>query len=239
MAHKYEHVSTGNGFSVLNNGVKTAVINQDGTLNGTSVIDDGSVTANKLASTLNLTGKTVTVDALRNLSNVGTAGTGVTAVEYGDGKSHVTVLTLSSVAMGTITGGADQALGALIYTFPAGAHVHEVAYMSVGLTTAGATKTDTPDVGIGSVVGSGVNATLNAVGATSEDYITGQTAADANGTATVAMTAATAGYGVGISLNASGDVKAVYLNAADTWAAGAAGALTADGTVVLKWTDIA
>ncbi len=48
--HSYEFVTTGNGVSVLNNGVKTAVINQDGTLNGSSVIDAGSITAEKLAS---------------------------------------------------------------------------------------------------------------------------------------------------------------------------------------------
>lgn len=34
MAHKFEHVSTGGGFSVLNNGVKTEVIAQDGTIKG-------------------------------------------------------------------------------------------------------------------------------------------------------------------------------------------------------------
>lgn len=50
MAHKFEHVSTGNGFSVLNNGVMTPVINQDGTLNGSAVIDDLSITTNKLAA---------------------------------------------------------------------------------------------------------------------------------------------------------------------------------------------
>jgi len=34
MAHKFEHVSTGAGFSVLNDGVKTEVIAQDGTIKG-------------------------------------------------------------------------------------------------------------------------------------------------------------------------------------------------------------
>ena len=34
MAHKFEHVSTGGGFSVLNDGVKTEVIAQDGTIKG-------------------------------------------------------------------------------------------------------------------------------------------------------------------------------------------------------------
>ena len=34
MAHKFEHVSTGAGFSVLNDGVKTEVIAQDGIIKG-------------------------------------------------------------------------------------------------------------------------------------------------------------------------------------------------------------
>ena len=50
MSHKYSHVSTGGGFSVLNGSVKTPVINQDGTLNGSAVIDDASVTSAKLSA---------------------------------------------------------------------------------------------------------------------------------------------------------------------------------------------
>jgi len=50
MAHKYEHVSTGAGFSVKNGGTTTQVINQDGTLNGGAVIDAASVTTDKLAA---------------------------------------------------------------------------------------------------------------------------------------------------------------------------------------------
>lgn len=42
MAHKKEFISTGGGFSVLNNGVKTEVIAQDGTIKG-------KVTASKLS----------------------------------------------------------------------------------------------------------------------------------------------------------------------------------------------
>ena len=34
MAHKKEFISTGGGFSVLNDGVKTEVIAQDGTIKG-------------------------------------------------------------------------------------------------------------------------------------------------------------------------------------------------------------
>ncbi len=50
MGHKYEHISTGNGFSVKNGATTTPVINQDGTLNGSAVIDAASVTSAKLAA---------------------------------------------------------------------------------------------------------------------------------------------------------------------------------------------
>lgn len=181
----------------------------------------------------------VVANRVQNVANVGTAGTGVTAKEYGDGYDHVTVLTLADVAVGTITGSTNEAFGALIYTFPAGVHVHEVTYMTVGLTTAGTTTTDTPDVGIGSVIGTGAVSVLSGT-ATFEDYVTGQTAGDCAGTATTAgPLGATAGVLTGISLNKAADVKAVHINCADGWAAGATGALTADGTVVIKWSALA
>jgi len=174
-----------------------------------------------------------------NTGRVGTAGTNVTVEEFGDGRNHTTVLTLTSTAMGTIAGAGAAAFGALVYTFPAGVHVHEVSYQSVGVTTAGGTKSDTPELGIGSLIGSGANATLNAVGATAHDYITATAAAAADGTPLVlGPVGAVAGILTGISLNAVGDTKAVNFNAADTWAAGAAGALTADGTITLKWTSL-
>lgn len=197
--------------------------------------DDGHLDLDADVS-VDINGTLLTTGASTTSSGVGTPGTGVTAAEYGDSRFHMSVLTLTNVAVGTIAGAGNAAFGALIYTFPAGVHLHKVSYMSVGLTTAGATKTDTPDVGIGSVVGSGAQALLSGVGATSEDYITGQTAADVNGTATlVGPVGAVAGLMTGISLNKAADVKAVYLNAADGWDAGAAGALTATGTVVLTW----
>ena len=49
MAHFNEVITTENGLYVENNGTKTPVINQDGTLNGSAVIDDDSVTNAKLA----------------------------------------------------------------------------------------------------------------------------------------------------------------------------------------------
>lgn len=172
--------------------------------------------------------------ASTNTDNAGTAGTNVTAVEYGDGFHHITVLTLTNTSLGTPNAGNNLALGALIYTFPAGTHVHYTTYSNVGFT-AGTEQTDTPDVGIGSVIGSGVIALLN--GGTMEDYITGQTwASTLDGTAEIdGPLGATAGILTGISLNASGASKAVNLNAADGWHASIIGNLTANGTVILVW----
>ncbi len=50
MAHKSEFIATGNGFSVKNGNTVTPVINQDGTLNGGTVIDNGSISLAKLAA---------------------------------------------------------------------------------------------------------------------------------------------------------------------------------------------
>ena len=100
--------------------------------------------------------------------------------------------------------------------------------------------TDTPDVGMGSVVGSGAVVTLDGT-ATFEDTLTGQTWA-------VALTGvlqtsgapmgATAGLMVGIALNDTGDVKDLFLNVADGWAAGITGNLTASGTIVINWETV-
>jgi len=48
MAHKKEFVATGGGYSVKNGSTVTPVINQDGTLNGSAVIDDLSITTAKI-----------------------------------------------------------------------------------------------------------------------------------------------------------------------------------------------
>lgn len=50
MAHKASFISTVGGYSVKNGTTVTPVINQDGTLNGSAVIDDLSITTSKLAA---------------------------------------------------------------------------------------------------------------------------------------------------------------------------------------------
>lgn len=164
---------------------------------------------------------------------VGTAGTGVTAVHHGDGRNITTVLTMSAGTVDPPTAAAAEGHGHLMYTFPAGAHIHEITYVSMALQGGGTVDTDTPVIGVGNTIASGAISSLignpNFI-----DYITEVTSADCNGTATVTMTAATAGYGTGISLNVAANTKTVYFNYADTWAG--SDTLTATGTVTLKWT---
>lgn len=188
-----------------------------------------------LMFTLSGTGVPSFAAPVRNSSGVGTAGTGVSAVEYGDGQTHQTVLSLATV-LPAIAGGADLGVGVLIYTLPAGAQVIESAYMSVSITqTEGHIDADTPDVGLGTVIASGAVAVLGGT-ATFEDIITGQTAADCAGTATVKTSIPTAGVSL---IREAGDAKTIYLNVADGWAASGDAAALLGGTVVINWRTMA
>lgn len=170
-------------------------------------------------------------------SSYGVAGAATVSVAtVGDGRDFTTVLTLTNFIVGALAGAAAAlGIGSKVFTFPAGAHIHYVSYMSLGLTAAGTTKT--PDLGIGSVIASGAVAVLGGT-ATFEDYITGQTAADIAGTAAVKTSVATAGALTGISINEVGSVKDVFVNAAATWSANNTGNLTASGTITFKWTKL-
>ena len=171
----------------------------------------------------------LSVASITTDANIGEAGSGVTAVEYGDGRIHQTVLTVSS-NLGSIAGGAALGLGHLVYTLPAGAIVVESAYMSMALDEDdGHITNDTPDIGIGTTVASGENATLQAVGAAAENILTGQTANDCNGTAEVKTVADQV-----LVIEAGGD-HTVYFNVADTWAASGENDCAIAGTIVLNW----
>ena len=193
---------------------------------------DGSAEANStvsVAAVLNSGGDLVTA------SNVGTVGAGtVVAAEYGDGFNHTTVLTLTAFVVGTPNAGNNSAIGGLIYTLPAGVNVHQTSYYNIGLTVGGV-QTDTPEIGIGSVVGSGAIATLD--NGTMEDYVISNAwSSTLDGSAEVfGPVGAQAGVLTGISLNKAADVKEIYLNSADGWNAGLTGDMTADGTIILIW----
>lgn len=216
----------------------------DGVTPGTATASKAVVLdANKDIATLrdvtmrDLTAEDIVMSGdLTTTQNVGTANTGVTAVEYGNGVQHVTVLTVSQVDALTLDDDAALADGYLLYTFPAGVIVVNNAYMSMAITAGSSDlQADTPDVGLGTLEGSDAQATLDADDAACENIITGQTAADANGTATVATIG-----GVSLAITAAAD-HTVFFNAAATWSDDEQTDLTADiaGTVVLEWTLLA
>ena len=175
-------------------------------------------------------------------TNLGVVGTGVTAVEYGDAYHHTTVLTVSQTnAAGLVTGdNVALASGYLLYTFPAGAIVVHNAYMSMGITATVEQAADTPDVGLGTTIGVGAVATLD-TNPGFENILTGKTATNSSGTATVGQdicnsTGATGGLNIG-----AGNPHTVYFNIADTWADDTSADLSVDiaGTVVINWTFLA
>lgn len=175
------------------------------------------------------TGYNITPQAM---TPAGTPATGFTAVEGGFGAFHRTTLTINTT-LGAIAGGAALALGKLAYTLPAGAKIVKSAYGSIILDELdGNITADTPDVGLGTTLASGANALLSTAGATTEDILTGQTAADCNGTATVKTVANQ------IKVIETGDAHTIYLNVADTWAAGGEAACPVTGTIVLEWYSV-
>lgn len=108
-------------------------------------------------------GVTVT-QQLRTGANNGAAGTGVTAVEFGDGTVHQTVLTLTLTGANDldIADGADAGASAVIYTFPEG-HIRIVG-VTVNLSSTvnnvfEATPNDVFDIGVGTAA-AGADATL-------------------------------------------------------------------------------
>lgn len=159
-------------------------------------------------------------------TNVGTAGTNVTAAEYGSGSFHKTVLTLSNVTLLSTTAAA-KAGGALIYTLPAGAVVTKSESISIALTaTLGVDTTDTPVIGIGTTIGAGSVAVLTGT-AGFVNMMASQTMADCNGTTKVKT--------VNTSLVVeTADPHIIHLNAANTWAG--IDTIKASGTVTIEWT---
>lgn len=185
----------------------------------------------------------VTVGQVKTADNVGTVTTGATtsAVEYGWDRKHITVLTLTAFAVGTSGDNANLAFGASMYTFPAGNIQVDHTSLVGGLTCAISVTTDTPEIGIGTVVASGAAATLTT--ATWENLVDGGAAGGTTDADTVLPdVAGTAIQKTNLStirpiIQASGGAaRAVFLNVADGWAdVDAAGACTFTGTVTIEW----
>lgn len=162
-------------------------------------------------------------------------GATITAVTNGDGRNFTTQLTLTATPI-TIGDNAALAVGVLVYTLPAGAQVIDYCRISCGLTAADAAyAADTPEIGLGTTLAAGPNATLTAAGATTENLIEGTAIADCTGTAYVETTIPTAAVPFVTELLGA---KTLYLNFADTWANGASQAATITGTITIKWTQM-
>ena len=160
-------------------------------------------------------------------SNVGTAATGTTPTEYGNDHFRKTVLAVSTT-LPAIAGGADLAVGKLLYTFPAGTIWIRNVYMSLAITQSeGNITADTPDGGLGTVIASGAVAVLSGT-ATFENILTGQTFNDCDGAAETTAAAVDL-------LIKTADAHTVHFNVADGWAASGDAAAALAGTVVIDW----
>jgi len=164
--------------------------------------------------------------------NVGVAGAGVLAQEFGNSYQHTTVLTVDQAAAITLADNASLADGSLIYTFPAGALFVNSSFMNMLVTNA-EHNAEATDIGLGTAVATGAVSVLGGT-AGFENIMTGQTGAV--GTATVAQALApNSPFALNIG---AGNPHSVYLNVAGAWANTAGVALDADfaGVVILNWT---
>ena len=163
-------------------------------------------------------------------TNAGTAGTNVTAEEYGDGYVHVTKLALDAVELSPTIPADAEGAGAQIYTFPAGVYAGHMSHMDI---TGGVfdSATNAADLGLGSVIATGDISVLSGT-ATFEDWLTGQTVADVSSPATEKSAIMTAG--APLVFEAAGS-HGLFINIAGTWDATIA-TLSLTGTVWISWT---
>lgn len=169
-----------------------------------------------------------------NLVNAGTAATGSTALEYGDGYTHTTVLTVNTT-LPAIAGGAALGIGKLLYTLPAGAVLIPSSYFSLAITqTQGNITADTPVVGLGTTIASGAVSVLSGTAAF-QNISAGKAATNCNGAATTQTATATVSP-FSLVIAATGGLNhTIYANVAGTWTAGGDAAALLTGTVVLNW----
>lgn len=158
--------------------------------------------------------------------DVGVANTGTTAAEYGDKHYHITILTVDTTIATIATGAQDY--GVLVYTLPDTAKIIKSAYMSMALDSVAADiASDTPEVGVGTVIASGTQGTL--ASGTDDDIIAGQAANDCNGTAEVKT------IGNQILVIEKGATRTVHFNFAATWTSAGDTNCVIEGTIILEW----
>lgn len=180
-----------------------------------------------LAETVDITEEIAEAIAAAAVASAGTAETGFTAAEAGNAVYHRTTLTVDTV-LPAIAGGANLGVGVLAYTFPAGRIVIHASSIDLAIQQTEENITaDTPEIGLGTTIASGAVAVLSGTAAF-ENILTGQVAADCDGTPTL-KTLATV-----LVLEAADD-HTVHINVADGWAADGDAAAALTGSVVLVW----
>lgn len=185
---------------------------------------------------VNATGNLLTDQGLGTVTGL------VVAEEHGDSLYHVTKLTLTAFALGTSADNASLGIGNKFYTFPAGTIEIEEATIVGGITAAISITTNTPEVGIGTVIASGAVSVLSGT-ATFEDVIDGNLSGV--GGDTVAPNVAGGAFyknmaGAPTLIKTSGGkARDLFLNCAAAWAdVAAAGAVTFTGVITLKWRKV-
>ena len=208
------------------NGLKLGGVLVSATAAEINLVDGSSATSPAVSTAAILD----SAGALRTAENVGTAGSECTAVEYGDGYNHVTIITCTAADLApALSTSAAEGIGAVIYTFPIGVYVAQsihanlTAVVAVGFSNA-------VDFGFGSLIASGDITTLST--AAMEDWLTGQTIDDISSPATEKSTVMTAGSP--LLFEAAGS-HVLNLNMAGTWTA-AADTIEATAVVTIWWT---
>lgn len=170
--------------------------------------------------------------AISGASEYGTPAAGVSVSHAWSGSKLVSTFTFNGfVAMANIGDNASLAGGAAFYTLPDGVHDFVGSMMVGTVNGAASVTTDTPEIGVGTTVGSGANATLGAVGTEAENIAGPGVAASINNGA-VRKFGTDSGP---VTFTASS--ASLYLNVADGWADRDAGTvpLTFTGKITIEW----
>lgn len=156
-----------------------------------------------------------------------TAHSGFTTETWGTPEGYRTRVTCNTT-LPAIAGGADLAVGKKAVSLPAGKRLINGSGIDLALLQSeGNVTADTPDLGLGTTIASGVVAVLGGTAAF-ENILTGQTMNDCNGT--VESTQVTTQLAI-----AAADSHDIYVNVADGWAASGDAALGLTGTFEFWW----
>lgn len=218
---------------------------QRGALTGSGAAKAGDVIWNTTNNTLDAYNGTTWESYGGFGGTVGTVTTAATTSveEYGFGPHHFTKLTMTSFAVGITADNASLGIGAKFYTFPAGTIAVKSVSLVGGLTAAISVTTNTPEVGVGSVIASGAVSVLSGT-ATFEDFIDGNVSGTGGDTVAPDVAGGTFYKSSSFTSNVvikttGGKARDLFLNAAAAWVdVTAAGALTFTGVVTIEWAKV-